>query len=252
MLTQGKSRVARIGVLIASAALVLAACGGGGNSGTQTGQAFKDCDANPNSCNSATPDQLQDGGQVTFAIEKNISNWNVTSAKGNVFEPAEAITRLTPYAYYATPDLQSALNTDYVSSVDVTSTNPMTIVYKLNPKAVWSDGVPFTADDFIYNWKTQNGHDCPGCSIVSAGGYEDIASITGSDNGKTVTVTMKKPFTDWKSMWSSNNPIYPAHIAAQQGDTNTPEGLKKAFDWFGTTMPTWTGRSSQAQACAGP
>lgn len=241
MLTQMKSRAARIGVLIASATLALTACGGGGNSATQTGQAFKDCDANPNTCNSVAADQLQDGGQVTFAIEKNFANWNLTSAKGNVFDTAEAITRLTPYVYYSTPDLKSTLNTNYVTSAEVTSTNPMTIVYKLNPKATWSDGTPFNADDFIYNWKTQNGHDCPDCSVVSTGGYEDIASITGSDNGKTVTVNMKKPFTDWKTMWNSNGPIYPAHIAAQQGDINTPAGLKKSFDWFGTTMPTWSG-----------
>ncbi|HKS44736.1 MAG TPA: ABC transporter family substrate-binding protein [Amycolatopsis sp.] len=242
MLTLMKSRAARIGALMASAALVLAACGGsGGNTATQTGQAFKDCDASPNTCNSASTDQLQDGGQVAYVIEKNVPNWNVTSAKGNVFETSEVVTRLLPYTFYASPDLNPTLNTDFISSADVTSTNPQTIVYKINPKATWSDGTPINVDDFIYNWKTQNNKDCPDCSVPSTAGYDDIATVVGSDSGKTVTVTMKQPFTDWKTMWSSSGGLYPAHLAAQHGDLNTPAGLKAAFDWFGSTVPTWSG-----------
>ena len=34
------------------------------------------------------------------------------------------------------------------------STKPETIVYTLNPKAVWSDGVPITAADFKYAWES--------------------------------------------------------------------------------------------------
>lgn len=240
MLTQMKSRVARIGVLIASSALVLSACGGGGNTATQTGQAFKDCDANPNSCNSATADQLQDGGQLTYVIEKNISNWNIISADGNVFENGEVVNRLTPSVYGSTPDLQPALNTNYVTSAEVTNTNPQTIVYQINPQATWSDGTPLDANDFIYNAHIQDGTHCPDCAVSSTAGFDDIASLVGSDNGKTVTVTMKQPFTDWRAMWDSNAPIYPAHLAAQHGDINTPAGLKSSFDWFGSTVPTWS------------
>ena len=57
-----------------------------------------------------------------------------------------------------------------------TSTNPQTIVYKLNPKAEWSDGTPITADDFIYNWQAQSGNS----QYTDVGGqpYDD-ASTTG-------------------------------------------------------------------------
>src|SRR5881398_1610864 len=105
MLKQTRSRAALIGALAASAALVLAACGGGGTSGTQTGQAFKACDANPNTCNSAPADQLQDGGEVTFAIEKNIPNWNVVSNEGNVFETGMVTKGILPHTFITTPDL---------------------------------------------------------------------------------------------------------------------------------------------------
>jgi peptide/nickel transport system substrate-binding protein len=243
MLGKTKLRSARIGALAATAALVLAACGGGGgdNSGVQTGQAFAECDANVNACNSAAADQLQDGGDVTFAIEKNIPNWNVTSGEGNVFETGMVTKGLLPYTFYTTPDLKPTLNTDFVQSADITSTNPQTVVYKINPAAVWSDGTPISADDFIYNWKVQNGKDCPDCAPASTSGYNQINSVVGSDNGKTVTVTFDKPYTDWKVLWSSTGAMYPAHLAAQHGDQNTPAGLAESYKWFGETVPTWSG-----------
>ncbi|OXM73201.1 MULTISPECIES: ABC transporter family substrate-binding protein [Amycolatopsis] len=243
MLGKTKSRAARIGALAATAALVLAACGGGGgdNSGVQTGQAFAECDANPNACNSAAADQLQDGGDVTFAIEKNIPNWNVTSGEGNVFETGMVTKGILPYTFYTTPDLKPTLATDFVTSADITSTNPQTVVYKINPKAVWSDGTPITADDFVYNWKVQNGKDCPDCAPASSSGYNLVNSVVGSDNGKTVTVTFDRPYTDWKNLWSSSGAMYPAHLAAQHGDVNTPAGLAESYKWFGETVPTWSG-----------
>ncbi|HEY2063450.1 MAG TPA: ABC transporter substrate-binding protein, partial [Amycolatopsis sp.] len=162
MLVTTRSRAVKLGAFVAGAALLLSACGGGGgNSAVQTGQAFADCDANPNTCNTAAADQLQDGGDVTFAIEKNIPNWNVVSAEGNVFETGMVTKGILPYTFYATPDLKPVLNKDFIESADITSSNPQVVTYKLNPKAVWSDGTPFSADDFIYNWKTQNGKDCP-------------------------------------------------------------------------------------------
>ena len=43
------------------------------------------------------------------------------------------------------PDLSVFLNTDLLTSATLTSTSPQTIVYKINPKAVWSDGQPITS-----------------------------------------------------------------------------------------------------------
>ncbi|GAA1033025.1 MULTISPECIES: ABC transporter family substrate-binding protein [Amycolatopsis] len=243
MLVTTRSRAAKLGAFVAGAALLLSACGGGGggNSAVQTGQAFADCDKNPNSCNTAQADQLQQGGDVTYAIEKNVPNWNVISAEGNVFETGEVTKGLLPYTFYATPDLKPVLNKDFVESADVTSTSPQTVVYKLNPKAVWSDGTAFSADDFIYNYKVQNGKDCPDCAAASTAGYDQVKSVTGSDGGKTVTVVFDKPFTDWKLLWSSGGAMYPAHLAKEHGDINTPAGLASSFKWFGTTVPTWSG-----------
>ena len=69
-----RTRAASLAATVAASALVLAACGGGGGGGggeggggssTATG-VFEGC-TDPTTCNAATPDQLQQGGQISFA-----------------------------------------------------------------------------------------------------------------------------------------------------------------------------------------
>jgi peptide/nickel transport system substrate-binding protein len=110
-----------------------------------------------------------------------------------------------------------------MDSAELTNEDPQTVVYKIKQNAVWSDGVPVTADDFIYWWEncneTNKEADC-----VSTTGYKDIESVKGSDNGKTVTTVYKNKFADWKSLFSQY--IIPAHYTKKRpGGWNT--GLDK-------------------------
>jgi len=244
-----RSRVRRTVALVAGAAVVLAACdgrgaagGGGAVGGERRGaSALSACEMTPNTCNSAAPDTLRQGGQLVFAIEKNVTNWNVLSSAGNVFEGGEVLKPVLPSTFVTQPDLTVAMNTDLLDSARVTNTNPETIVYKIKANAVWSDGTPITAEDFRYNWKLQNGRDCPGCPVVTTSGYDQVRSVVGAADGKTVTVILTKPFTDWRQLWSGSSPIYPAHIAAAHGDITTPQGLAASFTWFGKTVPAYSG-----------
>jgi peptide/nickel transport system substrate-binding protein len=239
-----RSRAASFAAVAVVTTLVLAACGGGGGEdGDGDGDAgvFADCKTSPNTCNAVPADQLQQGGSLTFALEKNIQNWNLNSTEGNVLEPALAIKSLLPYTFTTQPDLKAVLNENLLVSAEQTSTNPQTIVYEIKPEAGWSDGTPITAQDFVFQWKTMNGTDCTACSAATNSGYDQIESITGSNGGKTVTMVMAEPYADWKNLFASGTPMYPAHIAAQQGDLNTPEGLAAAFAYFGATVPTYSG-----------
>jgi peptide/nickel transport system substrate-binding protein len=98
------------------------------------------------------------------------------------------------------------------------SNNPQTIVYSIDPHAHWSDGVPITATDFIYNWKMQLavGATLPASDPLR--GYQDIASITAQNTGKTVTVVFTQPFADWQSLFTN---LVPAHIAKDLAGWNT-------------------------------
>ncbi|MGH3903998.1 MAG: ABC transporter family substrate-binding protein [Pseudonocardiaceae bacterium] len=242
-----RSGVLRAAALVAGATLLLSACGTGGGdgdgdgAGVQTGAVFADCDTNPNTCNSADTAELQQDGELAYAIEKNVANWNLLSSEGNVFEHGLVLRGVLPATFYTQPDLTTAMNEALLESAEVTKTNPQTIVYQIQDNASWSDGTPITADDFIYNWQVQNGRDCPDCTPASTAGFDQVQSVVGSEAGKAVTVTFAKPFTDWKAMWGSGGPLYPAHVAAEHGDITTPQGRAESFTWFGENVPAYSG-----------
>lgn len=226
-----KGLIGLVAVGVASV-LVVSACGGGkgsNNNGSTTSSSLADCDSHPNDCNSGTTKQ---GGTFTYTIEKKIAGWNINNADSNTFEFAEVLDGVLPFVWNVNPDFQVVLNTDMMVSAEQTSTDPQTLVYKIKPDAVWNDGTPISADDFIYAWQTNNGKDCKDCTSASTSGYDQIKSITPSDGGKTVTVVMDKPYADWKVMFGA---LLPAHIAKQHGS------LAESFTWFDKNMPTFSG-----------
>jgi peptide/nickel transport system substrate-binding protein len=203
--------------------------------GTGTG-AYATCNTAPNTCNTGTP---KAGGTVTYVLEKTIPGWNVNTANSAVFELAEVEDGVLPAVYNAGPDLKPFLNTDLVTSANQTTTGGVqTITYNINPKAVWSDGSPIDYADFVYNWKVNSPTYCPNCGAASTAGYVNIKKMVSSNGGKTVTVTMATPFSDWESMFGS---MLPEHIAALHGSVTTPKGLAASFTWFDKNQPKYSG-----------
>jgi peptide/nickel transport system substrate-binding protein len=195
----------RTAVLVATGiagAMALTACGGGSDSGS--GGSSSGGDAK---------------GRVTFGEATDWpENLMPLISAGNATSVADIEAQLLPQAYLTQPDLTEKYNdqlfTDEPSSQVNGSTQ--TVTYHINPKAVWSDGQQITADDFKFSWNIQKSSDPAkgGCaSLLSTTGYELINDVAGSDNGKTVTVTYKQPFADWKAAFSgSSNPVFPAHL----------------------------------------
>ena len=80
---------------------------------------------------------------------------------------------------------------------------------------MWSDGVPISAADFKYAWEEQRGDPVASSpDVTSIAGYRDIASVTGSNGGHTVTVKFKNDFADWKSLFDN---LVPAHVMEKVG-----------------------------------
>ena len=166
---------------------------------------------------------VKSGGTITYALDQDVAGFNVLNVTDNAFVLGQMIDQVWPSVYNILPNLSLALDTNVVTSATVTSQNPQTIVYQINPKATWSDGVPISAQDFIYNWQSQSGNpaykDVGGKAFLpaSTAGYNLIKSVTSSNNGKTATVVFAKPFGDWKSLFGAGTPIIPAHIASRVG-----------------------------------
>ncbi len=99
-------------------------------------------------------------------------------------------------------------------------------VYTVNPDAVWSDGTPITAADFAFTAKVQDAEfveACPDGGVVGSIGYDQIESINGSDDGKTVTVTYGTPrYADWQALFT----LLPAHLLDSETTRNSARQLR--------------------------
>jgi glutathione transport system substrate-binding protein len=193
--------------------LALAACGGGSNGGSGGGATT----TNPGTIKTV---DVKSGGSLTYALDEDVAGFNVLNLAENEFVLQEIIDPVWPSVFITPPNLKPTPDTNFVTSVKLTKKSPQTIVYKINKKATWSDGVPINASDFVYNWQSQSGNpkftDKGGKPFepASTSGYNQIESVKGSDGGKTVTVVFSKPFGDWKALFS---PLIPAHISKKVG-----------------------------------
>ena len=211
-------------------------------------RANTECDKTPDTCNTGTV-TAPGTGTFAYTIEKDIQDWDLLTNAGNTFDTQEALDPIYPEAFEPQPDLKYALETDYFTSITQTSASPQTIVYKFNPKAVWSDGSPINEGDLALTWHLQSTKACGGatsqaanaptfCDPASTSGYDNIKSITPSDNGETATLVFATPFSDWKSLFG---PIMPDYIAKANGGDSTKAELSAATTYFSKTVPTWSG-----------
>jgi len=170
----------------------------------------------------------QNGGTVTVAVDQLPPTLNDHTVAGDTPVGRMLGSAIWAQVFRVDPGLTPALDTNVVDSAEVISLSPQTVVYQIDPRAVWSDGVPISANDFTYAWQSQKGGatDLDGTpdSVASTLGYRDIASLTGSNDGRTVTVVFKTPFADWPSLFDD---LLPAHIAEQVG-------WNHGFDSFAT------------------
>lgn len=172
-----------------------------------------------------TTDEQKMGGEVAFAAEQEPESLNWLTSTHNTAWGSYIMGWVWPGTWYADPDNKLVMNEDLVTSVELTSEEPQTVVYKINPEAVWADGKPITSDDFRFYWEAQNGKN-PAYDPAGTTGYEDIESVEGTDEGRTVTVTFAKPYADWERLFDY---ILPAHAFAAAGGGDPVKGFATGF-----------------------
>ncbi|HYA69277.1 MAG TPA: ABC transporter family substrate-binding protein [Acidimicrobiales bacterium] len=234
---------------------VIAVAAIGGACGSTRG----DTSSRPRSAGSAPALVGAEGGTATVDVDAIPTTLNANTVAGQNAVTEMVAAAVWPQVFEVDPKVTPTLNTAVVTSAEVVSVDPQTVVYQIDPCAVWSDGVPISADDFVYAWTMQRGGavdlDGSPASVASTTGYRDIASVTGSNGGTTVTVVFRTSFADWPSLF---NNLVPAHIAESVGwnhgfDRFDPSVVVSGGPWEvaswipGTEMelvknPHWWGR----------
>ncbi len=160
-------------------------------------------------------DQVPDGGTLRKAILTFPANWNRAQVDGNnantldIAEPCGASS-----AIWISEKGEKEFNPDYVESAEMVSEDPQTIRFKYNPEAKWDNGDPIVVEDMIAEWKACNGSN-EEFLTVSTVGYEQIESITQTDDEFSGEIVFATPFIDWITM------VHPGAPAAVYADPET-------------------------------
>jgi peptide/nickel transport system substrate-binding protein len=197
------------------------------------------------------------GGTITVGIDQAPTGCNPNTASGDTWADRLLLEPVLPSAFNVNTKGQAVYNPGLITQAELQSTSPETVVYTINPKAVWSDGDPITATDFVYTWDQERGTGGPVGAVAKTGttgstssagtnatgtpitttlaivtppaattlpgatgttgpavGYRQIASITPSAKGRTVTVVFATPYADWQSLFDY---LLPAHVLEKTG-----------------------------------
>ena len=86
----------------------------------------------------------------------------------------------------------------------------LSVIWKLKQGVKWHDGMPFTADDVVFNWDYAR---TPETAAITNGSYKDVKVEKIDD--LTVRVTFAKPTPFWADAFvGSNGMIIPKHLFA--------------------------------------
>ncbi|MFE9408387.1 ABC transporter family substrate-binding protein [Streptomyces sp. NPDC006704] len=227
---------------------VLTGCGSS-DSGTAAGAAPQDIGA-------AARANVTDGGTLKWAVDAMPETLNTFQADADAGTQRVAQAVL-PALFTLDEHGRPQRNPDYLESAEVVKREPKQVVlYKLNQKAVWSDGREIGAPDFVAQWRALSGKDSAYWTARNAG-YERIEKIEKGANDLEVKVTFAKPYADWRSLFS---PLYPKDVTGTPDAFNDgartklkatagPFGLKEADRARGTITlernPRWWGRPAK-------
>ena len=179
--------------------LFAAACGGDDDGGGQTTET------------TVADETAPKGGTVTLGWEQepDCTDW-IGSCGGSTYGAWAALRTTTARAFDFVEEGGTLV---YKPSIllagepELVESPKQKVTYKINPKAVWSDGTPITSKDFKYLWdQIANGED-----IYDTTGYANIESVDDS-KPDTAVVTFKTVFADWKSLFGGGYGLYPSHL----------------------------------------
>ena len=95
----------------------------------------------------------------------------------------------------------------------VTTVSPFTVGCSIRPDAVWSDGMPITADDFKFTYDTIMN---PDNNVWSRNGYDKISAFNVISPTE-FQMQFKEPFAPYRDLWASTSTtVLPKHILEGQ------------------------------------
>ena len=214
---RGRSRWLLVAAVTALLALV-AACGGGGG-----GDGFGATSAPPAKGRQGDvyrAPQVAQGPAVTFAADTAWTAYNNATADANSLYNAYVNTQVLATATWVDADGTVLVNGDVMDGIDLVSSAPQTVRWRIKPGITWSDGQPWNCKDFYLAYLASSGK-IPGFTSASNNGYQAIGSARCADD-LTFEATFATPYADYRGLFGQGQfDLLPAHVL--EAKTGVPD-----------------------------
>jgi ABC-type transport system substrate-binding protein len=172
--------------------------------------------------NSVPPEPTEPSGQVLYVATDSIGigfNPHLAADQSAVTTAVAAMTLPSSFRPVADGDRVAwVIDPALLTSAEVTGTAPFTITYRIHEDAQWSDGLPITAEDFIYLWQQMSRQP----NVTAPAGYRLITDVRSGAGGKEVTATFAAPYPAWRELF---NDLLPSHVLK-----GAPGGFQSGMD----------------------
>lgn len=223
----------------AAAVLVLSACTSGGEEpseepeGEGTSEETEAPEASGDAC--VTPLGITETAEGEIAYTAGGVEWTgyngILSSTYSTYTSAINDRIQTGFSYYGadgTVCRNEAYGTfEAVSGIE--DDGPLVVEYTISDDAVWSDGTPITADDYLLDWATNNPDFLDGSPFEAvSSSFADFVPEGPQVDGpgaKTFTIEYSEKYPDWQVVVTA--PL-PAHVAARESGLE-PEALAQAI-----------------------
>ncbi|WP_306363306.1 ABC transporter family substrate-binding protein [Nocardia sp. CC227C] len=209
----------RLAVPLVAVAVAATGCAGGDDSAPEGAVAEL---GTTNDINPRPVSDLRDGGNLRLAVSAIPENWNALSNDGNDAEIAGILRPMMPRAFHTDAAGELSVNTDYFTSVELTSTEPQQVTYTINPEAVWSDGSPITWEDIRSQAEAMSGRNTE-FLIAAPNGFDRVEKVERGVDDRQAVITFAKHYGEWKGQLAGNSFLYPKSV------TETPEAFNKSL-----------------------
>ncbi|MGC0312629.1 ABC transporter family substrate-binding protein [Kitasatospora acidiphila] len=136
---------------------------------------------------------VRQGGTLRWAVDQVPADLDVYTADAPP-DTALIAHAVLPSLYRLDEHARPVPDPDYLAGAQVAG---RTVTYRLNPKAMWSDGTPLSAADFNAQWTALRD---------SHPGYGAIESVAPGADPHQVRVVFRQPYAQWQALFSPLDP----------------------------------------------
>lgn len=141
-------------------------------------------------------ERLRDGGLLRFPLAELPTQWNPRHPDSAGHDALRVLAPLTPTHFVLDAAGRPSPNPDFITHTAVGHGERTVVTLTLHRSAVWGDGSPVTAEDWVATWRAASGG-VDGVVVADPGGWQRVAEVAQGATPHDVTLTYTGIDPDW-------------------------------------------------------